>query len=157
MATATETGLPAPDPNTETSSGQRQTTFTPFNPATVRQSYPPLTTEFSVRDVCRYLFSEDGQSVFPDGVTVSYSTSNRFDQGFASCQPSGWDSSYFQFSPAVCPSGWTYNQMRTVQPGVSRAFCCARYVAFTMPPQNQRKFATLMLMSTTADISTTPS
>ncbi|KAL2127333.1 hypothetical protein VTI74DRAFT_10894 [Chaetomium olivicolor] len=50
-------------------------------------------------------------------ITTSYTTqssvitvlaSGALDPRFAGCQPSGWDAggSSFQFSPAVCPSGW---------------------------------------------------
>ncbi|KAK4031702.1 hypothetical protein C8A01DRAFT_51311 [Parachaetomium inaequale] len=50
-------------------------------------------------------------------ITTSYTTQSRViivhasgpaDSRFAACQPSGWDAgeSSFQFSPAVCPSGW---------------------------------------------------
>ena len=47
----------------------------------------------------------------------------------ASCYPSGWDSvisqSRFHFSPAVCPSGWTYYDMADLST-ISTAFCCNR-------------------------------
>jgi hypothetical protein len=60
------------------------------------------------------------------------------DERFATCQPPGWDSnesaSRFSFSPAVCPSEWTYHQMATERyPGDGQhvythttAYCCSR-------------------------------
>lgn len=117
-ATATETGL-----GLGSSSRLSQTTS---ETTRIRRTYAPLTTQFSQRDECRYLFDEDRETVFPDGVTVTYSTTNRYDTAFSSCQPSGWEVDYFQFSPAICPSGWTYNDMGTTEYAVSTAYCCAR-------------------------------
>ncbi|KAK3181545.1 hypothetical protein K4F52_007100 [Lecanicillium sp. MT-2017a] len=77
MGMAKETGLQARDTDTAAPSSQPQTTPTTFSESTIRQRYPPLTTQFSERDVCRFLFSKDRQSVFPDRVTVTYSMSDR--------------------------------------------------------------------------------
>lgn len=92
--------------------------------------------------MCRFLFSKDRQSVFPDGVTVTYSTSDRYNDDFSSCQPSGWTTSYFQFSPGVCPSGWGFNEMRTVEPGVSQAYCCAECVESVLEPTYAKRMLT---------------
>ena len=50
----------------------------------------------------------------------------------ASCYPSGWEDidllHQFYFSPAVCPSGWTYYDMASDwNPGASTAYCCNRF------------------------------
>lgn len=61
----------------------------------------------------------------------SYYVSNTADPKYSSCQPPGWDEHSFTFSPAVCPSGWTYYAGKEETPDsgkpYSRAFCCARY------------------------------
>lgn len=52
----------------------------------------------------------------------------------ASCRPSAVDQDGpFEFSPAVCPSGWTAYALGPTAPvaastTVTTAFCCSRYV-----------------------------
>ncbi|KAK4031653.1 hypothetical protein C8A01DRAFT_21172, partial [Parachaetomium inaequale] len=84
--------------------------------------------------------------------TVTVLASDPANSRFAACQPSGWDAGgegerSFQFSPAVCPSGWTaYKLGRTVS-GVgvpvthkktfSAAYCCSRHFTHGMLPNNR--------------------
>jgi hypothetical protein len=71
--------------------------------------------------------TESGYSI------ISFLASDPADPRFSACQPSGWDrnlDSDFQFSPAVCPSGWTaYNLGGTVsnpEAPFTTAYCCSR-------------------------------
>jgi len=53
------------------------------------------------------------------------------DPQFTTCQPPGWPAnvaseSRFDFSPAVCPSGWTAYGLRATD-ATSHGYCCARY------------------------------
>ncbi|KAJ5836481.1 hypothetical protein N7447_002507 [Penicillium robsamsonii] len=68
---------------------------------------------------------------------VAFLISDVADPHFSACQPNGWDhrdpASQFHFSPAVCPSYWTYFEMRRTSTKFgnenlayySTAYCCA--------------------------------
>jgi hypothetical protein len=87
-----------------------------------------LTTAFVQPDGCEShwtatSFDDDGTAE----VTVVES------EAISSCYPSGWDgnrpkNSRFHFSPAVCPSSWTYYQLAEYWTfrGKSTALCCNR-------------------------------
>lgn len=66
---------------------------------------------------------------------VSLLVSNPANENYVSCQPAGLSnvapSLRQSFSPAVCPSGWWYNEMSTTVIGsrtISTATCCKAYV-----------------------------
>lgn len=104
-----------------------------------------LTTPFVQESDCASIWSLSSIGSYDQGTTstVSVLVSNVGDEHFSSCQPSGWDSvvpgSRFSFSPAVCPSHWTYFDMSEtisyddearVVGTYSTAICCARFVLF---------------------------
>ncbi|KAF2994335.1 hypothetical protein E8E14_003117 [Neopestalotiopsis sp. 37M] len=70
--------------------------------------------------------------------TYTYSTfkvlaSDSGDSRFAACQPPGWNvDAHFQFSPAVCPSGFTAYRLDAVtyEMTVSTAYCCSSGFTF---------------------------
>lgn len=102
-----------------------------------------LTTPFVQRPDCASIWDLTSVPSRVSGVSTSVTilVSDAADEGFASCQPSGWDSivpaNRFSFSPAVCPSGWTYYAMASTvsvadngrdESTFSTAYCCARYI-----------------------------
>ncbi|OBT76612.1 hypothetical protein VF21_05302 [Pseudogymnoascus sp. 05NY08] len=97
-----------------------------------------LTTPFVQRPECASIWDLTTFSSLVSGVSkdITVLVSDAADERFASCQPPGWESivpaSRFSFSPAVCPSGWTYYNMapsETRTKGkdttMSTAYCCA--------------------------------
>ncbi|KAK3942447.1 hypothetical protein QBC46DRAFT_447868 [Diplogelasinospora grovesii] len=108
---------------------------TPFNP-------PSSSSCASIFDVTRIkLLFNDSEQI------VTALVSNAADPRFAACQPTGW-AGRFSFSPAVCPSAWTYYELsQTVVQIItegkasstySTAYCCAS--GFT-PQVSLRSFA----------------
>ncbi|KAL1955659.1 hypothetical protein VTO42DRAFT_8204 [Malbranchea cinnamomea] len=98
-----------------------------------------LTTPFVQPSECASLWDLTSIPSLVDGstTTVTVLASDEAHERFASCQPSGWDSTGdgFTFSPAVCPSHWTYYAMASTESVVesggrgvstySTAYCCA--------------------------------
>ncbi|OBT50749.1 hypothetical protein VE04_09274 [Pseudogymnoascus sp. 24MN13] len=94
-----------------------------------------LTTPFFQKPECASIWTLSHVSTHDtNGVatTVAFLASDVDDERFTSCQPSGWGSvvpaSRFSFSPAVCPSDWTYYSMAsTYHEGITftTAYCCA--------------------------------
>ncbi|KFZ20633.1 hypothetical protein V502_03115 [Pseudogymnoascus sp. VKM F-4520 (FW-2644)] len=99
-----------------------------------------LKTPFVQRPDCASIWDLTSVPLRVSGVSTSVTilVSDAADERFASCQPSGWDSivpaSCFSFSPAVCPSGWTYYAMASTvsvadngrdESTFSTAYCCA--------------------------------
>lgn len=100
-----------------------------------------LTTPFVQQSECASLWDLTSISSLVDGkiTTIAALASAEAHESFASCQPSGWDRNGdgFTFSPAVCPSDWTYYAMASTESVVteseknsvstySTAYCCAR-------------------------------
>lgn len=93
-----------------------------------------LTTPFVQKPDCAAVWALTDFTTYVAGVptTVTILVSDVNDERFTSCQPSGWGSviptSRFSFSPAVCPSDWTYYHMASeYHPATfSTAYCCAR-------------------------------
>ncbi|KAK2755053.1 hypothetical protein FQN54_006581 [Arachnomyces sp. PD_36] len=75
---------------------------------------PALTTPFVQEPACASIWSLSSIESPDHGktATVNLLVPDIENERFSSCQPSGWDSvvpeSRFHFSPAVCPSHWTY-------------------------------------------------
>ncbi len=93
-------GTMSTTPETTTSS----TTTTTLSITAVLQA---LTTPFVAPPGCADQFLTY-LSTYHDTAVTTILASGPADYRFASCQPSGWIASpSFQFSPAVCPSGWT--------------------------------------------------
>ena len=91
-----------------------------------------LTTPFQQPTGCDSHFTTTSlvTTYFDDTTyTVPLVVSERVD----SCYPSDWDSvvpeSRLHFSPAVCPSGWTYYEMEESGEMASTAYCCNRLVS----------------------------
>ncbi|KAK4120427.1 hypothetical protein N657DRAFT_161697 [Parathielavia appendiculata] len=85
--------------------------------SSTRAAPQALTTPFVLPQSCANQFITTSFASRSTYVTVVASCPA--DPRFSACQPPGWDSggegSSFQFSPAVCPSGWTaYNLGGTV-------------------------------------------
>jgi hypothetical protein len=95
-----------------------------------------LTTPFVPPPDCRDQFITTTYTVQSSVITLL--ASGPLDPRFAACQPSGWDvgPTSFQFSPAVCPSGWGayrlgFTTSRLHESGASystftTAYCCSR-------------------------------
>ncbi|RKU41818.1 hypothetical protein DL546_003840 [Coniochaeta pulveracea] len=103
-----------------------QALTTPFVPP------PNCADQFTTTSIMSSYTSgtKSGDSVIP------FLASDPADPRFSACQPSGWDwnlGSDFQFSPAVCPSGWTaYNLGGTVYQGqFTTAYCCSSGFTYT--------------------------
>lgn len=69
-------------------------------------------------------------SLYSTSTTITVLASDAAAPAFSSCQPSGWDrdagrDDMLSFSPAVCPSNWTYYEMSTKKHH-STAYCCAK-------------------------------
>ncbi|KAH8894661.1 hypothetical protein GQ53DRAFT_839647 [Thozetella sp. PMI_491] len=99
-----------------------------------------LTTPFAQPPSCTSIWDLTTVTTRTDGAptTMTILASNAADARFASCQPSGWATDlparHFTFSPAVCPSSWTYWAMRETETidsqahtgsTFSTAYCCA--------------------------------
>ncbi|KAK2768308.1 hypothetical protein FQN54_000161 [Arachnomyces sp. PD_36] len=99
-----------PTSSVPTSSGVTGITTTTAPPA-----LSALTTQFRQGTECASIWGmiTTVQRTNSEDTTLTILTSNANDPHFASCQPSGWDagSDRFSFSPAVCPSSWTYFDM----------------------------------------------
>lgn len=120
--------------------------FTTLPTSTTSTASLPLTTPFVQPNECRSLYDLISTTVRKGGHSPSAAilVSDAANPRFASCQPPGWDlgnsSLKFHFSPAVCPSGWTYYHMGqiTTSPAnlspfiITTAYCCARFSS--LPP-----------------------
>ncbi|KFY35215.1 hypothetical protein V495_08046, partial [Pseudogymnoascus sp. VKM F-4514 (FW-929)] len=94
-----------------------------------------LTTPFVQKPDCESIWTLSHVSSYSDDgrlTSVAFLASDVDDERFTSCQPPGWASvvpaSRFSFSPAVCPSNWTYYDMAsTTNAGTTftTAYCCA--------------------------------
>ncbi|ERS95375.1 hypothetical protein HMPREF1624_08253 [Sporothrix schenckii ATCC 58251] len=102
-----------------------------------------LTTPFVQPGSCSDIFSTTNFFVGASGFAEEYITvavSDATDPQFTACMPSGWGdlaaTRRFEFSPAVCPSGWTAYNLRstalttalsgtTSYAGLTTAYCCA--------------------------------
>lgn len=97
----------------------------------------PLTTQFTPpaeSDCAIWAYATDDRSV-GEPYEVRFFYSDPSDERFTACQPSGWadrpDTLRFAFSPAVCPSGWTWYRIglaATASHDASSkttAICCA--------------------------------
>ncbi|KFY68177.1 hypothetical protein V496_01244, partial [Pseudogymnoascus sp. VKM F-4515 (FW-2607)] len=99
-----------------------------------------LTTPFVQKPDCAAVWALTDFTTYVAGVptTVTILVSDVNDERFTSCQPSGWGSviptSRFSFSPAVCPSDWTYYHMASeYHPATfSTAYCCASGFSLAM-------------------------
>lgn len=120
------------------SSAAGNASYTATNTATPTGTYngppPSLITQFVQPASCASLFAVFSTE-FPTNTinptTTTFFTSDASNPSFSTCQPSGWDQASFSFSPAVCPSSWTYFSMSTTiydKVPVSVAACCARFV-----------------------------
>ncbi|PGH08765.1 hypothetical protein AJ79_05864 [Helicocarpus griseus UAMH5409] len=96
-----------------------------ISPPKATAALAAITTPFVQRPECASIWEltkvtlDDWEPYLGRSVTIL--ASNAADERFASCQPSGWDiggNGNFQFSPAVCPSGWGYNELGTFTGGV---------------------------------------
>ncbi|KAG5655222.1 hypothetical protein KAF25_001975, partial [Fusarium avenaceum] len=85
-----------------------------------------LTTPFQQQTGCNSHFTTTSFISTDNGTT--YTLPLVISEQVNSCYPSGWDSavpeSRLCFSPAVCPSGWTYYDMEENRERASTAFCC---------------------------------
>ncbi len=123
-------GTMSTTPETTTSSA----TTTTLSTTAVLQA---LTTPFVAPPDCADQFLTYRSTYYNSAVTTILA-SGPADSRFASCQPSGWNAGpSFQFSPAVCPSGWTaYDVGGTIsaiiEPATTHtrtfttAYCCSR-------------------------------
>lgn len=106
--------------------------------ATTATALQALTTPFVQRPECASVWDLTSVSLDINGTatTVTILASDAADARFAACQPSGWDNAVpterFAFSPAVCPSGWTYYFMAATK-SYSTAFCCTRCACACAP------------------------
>ncbi|KAG2027134.1 hypothetical protein GB937_000872 [Aspergillus fischeri] len=98
-------------------------------------SLPALTTPFVQPPECTSIWDITSTATTINSTLrlrlTTILISDPADERFASCQPPGWDSNStarFSFSPAVCPSAWTYHQMATDRFDYRRstAYCCSR-------------------------------
>ncbi|GFF23494.1 hypothetical protein IFM58399_00312 [Aspergillus lentulus] len=100
--------------------------------STTTTSLPALTTPFVQPPECTSIWDITSTATRINS-TLRLTTiliSDPADERFSSCQPPGWDSNStarFSFSPAVCPSAWTYHQMATDRLDYRRstAYCCS--------------------------------
>jgi hypothetical protein len=119
---------------------------TSLAPSTPKTASSALTTPFVQLKECKTIYDLISTTVQTGGYSSSAAilVSDAAASSFSSCQPSGWDqetSSRFHFSPAVCPSEWTYYSMgpitissATVSPSViTTAYCCARFAPSPLP------------------------
>lgn len=94
-----------------------------------------LTTPFVQKPDCESIWALSHVASYEDDghlTSEAFLASDADDERFTSCQPPGWASvvpaSRFSFSPAVCPSNWTYYDMAsTTNAGTTftTAYCCA--------------------------------
>ena len=95
-----------------------------------------LTTPFQQPTGCDSHFTITS-FISTDNFGTTYTVPLAISEQVNSCYPSGWDSvvpeSRLCFSPAVCPSGWTYFEMAENTEAASTAYCCDRLVyTFTL-------------------------
>ena len=109
-------------------------------------SFLALTTPFvQPATECASIWEPETVRTFGNGtsLTLTVLASDAADPQFTSCQPSGWATNLpahkFSYSPAVCPSGWTYWGMEgttkiddkaSAADVFTSALCCDRYVCF---------------------------
>jgi hypothetical protein len=90
-----------------------------------------LTTPFQQQTGCNSHFTTTS-FISTDDYGTTYTVPLVISEQVNSCYPSGWDSvvpeSRLCFSPAVCPSGWTYYEMAENRETASTAYCCNRLV-----------------------------
>lgn len=90
-----------------------------------------LTTPFQQQTGCNSHFTTTS-FISTDNNGTTYTVPLVISEQVNSCYPSGWDSvvpeSRLCFSPAVCPSGWTYYEMEENSVTASTAYCCDRLV-----------------------------
>lgn len=90
-----------------------------------------LTTPFQQQTGCNSHFTTTS-FVSTDHYGTTYTVPLVISEQVNSCYPSGWDSAVLEsrlcFSPAVCPSGWTYYEMEENGEMASTAYCCDRLV-----------------------------
>lgn len=90
-----------------------------------------LTTPFQQQTGCNSHFTTTS-FISTDHYGTTYTVPLVLSEQVNSCYPSGWDSvapeSRLCFSPAVCPSGWTYYEMEENREMASTAYCCDRLV-----------------------------
>lgn len=114
-----------------------------------------LTTPFVQPPGCASIWEPTIVKTFDakgSSLTLTILASDAANPRFTSCQPKGWATNIpardFSFSPAVCPSGWTYwgmtetflSNVATYSDGLySTAICCDRYVYFDTPPDFDRR------------------
>lgn len=110
--------------------------------ATTMTTILALTTPFDQKPECTSIWDLTSTPTWTDGssTTLTILASDTADTRFVSCQPSGWNpAGHFTFSPAVCPSGWTYwnmqeylcwNEKASKSVICSTAYCCNRYLPF---------------------------
>lgn len=91
-----------------------------------------MTTPFVQVDECAsaMVLTTITTNPYSTPTTITVLASDAAAPAFSSCQPSGWDKDagsddLLSFSPAVCPSNWTYYEMSTTK-HYSTAYCCAR-------------------------------
>ncbi|KAH6952206.1 hypothetical protein DER45DRAFT_636509 [Fusarium avenaceum] len=86
-----------------------------------------LTTPFQQQTGCNSHFTTTS-FISSDNTRTTYTIPLVISEQVNSCYPSGWDSvvpeSRLCFSPAVCPSGWTYYEMEENGEMASTAYCC---------------------------------
>ncbi len=127
------------------SSTSSTTVISPTDPSILA-----LTTPFvQPAAECASIWEPETIQTFGNGtsLTLTVLASDAANPRFTSCQPSGWATNLparrFSYSPAVCPSGWTYWDMEettTIDDKASTAdvftsaLCCDRYVS---PSLNQ--------------------
>ncbi|KAK4158278.1 hypothetical protein C8A00DRAFT_28784 [Chaetomidium leptoderma] len=99
-----------------------------------------LTTPFVPPPSCTDQFITTSYTTQSSVITVL--ASGAVDPRFAACQPSGWDAgtSSFEFSPAVCPSGWAayylgvttsyLDAAATRSTSFTTAYCCSSRFRF---------------------------
>lgn len=116
-------------------------------PSTVTQTvFQTVTTPFIQASSCLSIYDLTTLPILrPAGGSstispVAFLISDAANPQFSACQPNGWNdgdaASQFHFSPAVCPSDWTYYEIRRTSSKAgkgnldpySTAYCCARFV-----------------------------
>ncbi|KAJ5867697.1 hypothetical protein N7534_002250 [Penicillium rubens] len=113
-------------------------------PSTVTQTvFQTVTTPFIQASSCLSIYDLITLPILrPAGGSstispVAFLISDAANPQFSACQPNGWNdgdaASQFHFSPAVCPSDWTYYEIRRTSSKAgkgnldpySTAYCCA--------------------------------
>jgi len=123
----------------------------------------PLATPFVPPPECTSIWSAAVVSTSANGssLTLTILASDAANPRFTSCQPQGWATNIparrFSYSPAVCPSGWTYRGMEEttkindrghhIANIFSTAICCDRYATLPYPCSHRA----ILLEQPTAD------